>query len=201
MPWRLPPPVTLLVTGFAIGACSAGGAAPSPASGDGGEAIPFPPTGCSTTVCVAETINFEGFCNWPSATAVASVPDASDGVHEAGPLKVFWNRSPPPGSHEFPVGTMILKESQESDPSKRVVFAMVKRQASGTGFNSTGADGWEWWSVQDLGNCSIERLWRGTTPPTNESYTNTPGGDCNTCHGQVVDNDHVWDEALELSKF
>ena len=78
---------------------------------------------------------------------------------------------------------------------------MVKRQARGTGYNTGGADGWEWWSVQDLGNCNIERLWRGPVAQGGESYTNTPAGDCNGCHGRAVANDYVWDDALQLSKF
>jgi hypothetical protein len=34
-----------------------------------------------------------------------------------------------------------------------------------------------------------------------ESYGGTPVGNCNGCHEQVVDNDYVWDTALQLSNF
>ena len=150
-------------------------------------------------VFIAQTGDFTNFCKWSSAPATAA-GDASDGVHGIGPLTVYWNKNPPHGATQFPVGTIILKESNQTDPSQRLAFAMVKRQARGTGFNTGGADGWEWWSVTDIG-CNVERLWRGTTPPSGESYANMPVGDCNGCHEQIVDNDYVWDSALQLSKF
>jgi hypothetical protein len=182
----------LLLTGcLLLSACSSGSDSEATTVDGGIGAGPF----------IAQTGDFAGFCKWQSAPATAT-GDASDGVHaDAGPLTVYWNKSPPNGAHEFPVGTIVLKESNQTDASKRIAFAMVKRQARGTDFNAGGADGWEWWSVQDLGNCNIERLWRGTAPPSGESYTNTPGGDCNGCHVQAVANDYVWDDALQLSKF
>ena len=76
---------------------------------------------------------------------------------------------------------------------------MVKRQPRGTGYNSAdmgGADGWEWWSLQDQGNCTVGRLWRGPAPPVTEPYAGMTVGDCNACHTQVVANDYVWDTAL-----
>jgi hypothetical protein len=175
----------VLVGGLLCAGCSGGSSAPSPESD-----APF----------VAQTSDFAGFCSWSHAPATAP-GDAGDGVHGLGPLTVYWNRSPPHGSSEFPVGTIILKESNQAEAIQRVVFAMVKRQARGTGYNTGGDDGWEWWSVTDLGNCNVERLWRGTAPPTGESYAGQPVGDCNGCHGMVVDNDYVWDTALQLSKF
>ena len=78
---------------------------------------------------------------------------------------------------------------------------MVKREASTGDYNTAGAKGWEWWSLQDLGNCSVSRLWRGPVAPGVETYAGTPAGDCNGCHAQVADNDYVWDEALQMSKF
>ena len=149
---------------------------------------------------IVQPAAFDGFCKWSSAPANAP-GDAGDGIHGLGALTVYWNKSPPPGSHEFPVGTIILKESNQTDPTMRVAFAMVKRQPRGTGYNTGGADGWEWWSLQDLGNCTAGRLWRGPTPPVTEPYAGQTVGDCNGCHTAVVDNDYVWDTALELSRF
>jgi hypothetical protein len=181
-----------LLAGLLAMGCSAGS--------DGGQgAAPADDAG----IVIAQVADFAGFCKWSSAPAITE-GDAGDGVHDAGPLTVYWNKSPPHGSEQFPVGTIILKESNQADPTQRVAFAMVKRQARGTGWNSAangGADGWEWWSVQDLGNCNIARLWRGATPPSGETYTGTPGGDCNGCHTQAVNNDYVWDKALQLSNF
>ncbi len=146
---------------------------------------------------------FTGFCKWSSAPATAA-DDGGDGIHGLGPLTVYWNESPPHGSHEFPVGTIVLKESNQTDPTQRVVFAMVKRQPRGTGYNSAdagGADGWEWWSVTDNGDCTVTRLWRGPAPQGTESYAGMPAGDCNGCHTKAVNNDYVWDTALQLSHF
>jgi hypothetical protein len=180
--------LALAVAGLTASGCSSG-EEPSVAPADAR----------SPSVFVAQTIDFAHFCSWPSAPATIAA-DASDGVHiGAGPLTIYWNESPPHGAREFPVGTIVLKESNETDPTERVVFAMIKRQARGTGYNPGGADGWEWMSLKDLGNCNVERLWRGVTPPQGESYATT--GDCNTCHALGVANDYVRDEALQLSKF
>jgi hypothetical protein len=169
----------------------------SPGSDDG--ARPETADGAVSWPYIAETIDFAGFCKWSSAPASPSA-DASDGVHVgAGPLTIYWNRSPPHGSTQFPVGTIIVKESNEADALDRTVFAMVKRQPHGTGYNADGADGWEWMSLQDLGNCNVQRLWRGPSPPVGESYAMT--GACNPCHMQAASNDYVWDDALQLSKF
>jgi hypothetical protein len=183
-----------------FGACSS--ESPAAAGGDG-SAAPAPDAAVWSGVpspWVSEVADFQGFCNWAHAPATAP-GDASDGVHGAGPLTVYWNHAPPHGSTEFPVGTLIVKETNEADPTQRTVFAMAKRQPRGTGYNSSGADGWEWWSVQDEGNCSVVRLWRGPIPPATESYAGSPVGDCNGCHGGAKDNDFVWSTALELSNF
>src|ERR1700761_935442 len=65
---------------------------------------------------VAQVPDFNGFCKWSSAPAMAEA-DAADGLHGVGPLTVYWNKTPPHGCSEFPVGTIIVKETQEADPS------------------------------------------------------------------------------------
>ncbi len=189
----------LLGVGGLLSVVGCGGGSDGGASGetdptDGGVPWPF----------IAQTIDFAGFCKeWKSAPATAP-GDGGDGIHGDAGLTVFWNKSPPHGATEFPVGTIILKETNDPDPSARTAFAMVKRQPRGTGFNAAdagGADGWEWWSVSDLGNCNIGRLWRGSSPPSTESYAGQTVGDCNGCHARVADNDYVWDTALQLSHF
>jgi hypothetical protein len=191
---------TLLLCALAAGplvfaACSGGSSSGDPSTGtspDGGA--------LDETTFIAQEADFSGFCHWESAPATAE-GDASDGIHGLGPLTVYMNKKPPSGSHEFPVGTIILKESMQADPSQRVAFAMVKRQATGNTFNATGAKGWEWWSVTDNGDCTISRLWRGAYPPATESYAGNPAGDCNGCHALVAGNNYVWDTALQLSSF
>jgi hypothetical protein len=145
---------------------------------------------------VAYASSFTGFHQWSNAPAVAA-NDATDGLHGVGPLQVYWNESPPHGATSFPVGTIIVKETEQADVTTRVVFAMVKR---GDGFNSGGADGWEWFSLQDNADGTATILWRGVAPPAGEVYAGQAIGDCNGCH-LPTRNDSVWDSALQLSSF
>ena len=144
----------------------------------------------------ANLSSFDGFHGWSSATATAP-NGASDGLH-VGPLKVYWNASPPSGSTSFPVGTIIVKESEQADVTARTVFAMVK---NGGSENSSGAIGWEWFSLQNNADGSVNLLWRGVVAPAGETYANQAIGDCNGCHELAKKNDYVWDTALQLSKF
>jgi hypothetical protein len=73
---------------------------------------------------------------------------------------------------------------------------MAKR---GCGFNNN-LD-WEWFSLQNNSDGTVLILWRGTLPPPGQTYSGKPIGDCNGCHTMAVDNDFVWDTALQLSKF
>jgi hypothetical protein len=183
-------------SGLLCAGCSSG----SSSSGDNGASdsgVPDP--------FIAQVSDFAGFCkDWSSAPALAPADAGGDGIHGDAGLTVYWNKSPPHGSTQFPVGTIILKETNDPDPANRTAFAMVKREARGQGFNSAasgGADGWEWWSVSDLGNCNVGRLWRGAAPPSTESYAGQTIGDCNGCHTHAAGNDYVWSTALELSHF
>jgi hypothetical protein len=147
---------------------------------------------------VAYESNFDDFHQWSSAPAASTGDDAGDGLHGLGPLRVYWNEAPPHGADAFPVGTIIVKETEESDVTARTVFAMVKR---GDGFNSGGANGWEWFSLIDNTDGSVSILWRGVVAPPGQTYSNQKIGDCNGCHLSAASNDCVWDDALQLSKF
>jgi hypothetical protein len=153
----------------------------------------------ASTGFVAYESSFQGFEQWSSAAANPS--DAGliqgDGLH-VGPLKVFWNEAPPHGATAFPVGTIIVKESEQIQPGERVIFAMVKR---GDGFNSGGANGWEWYSLEEADDGSITILWSGVVPPPGETYANQTIGVCNGCHTKATSNDSVFDTALQLSDF
>ena len=160
-------PARVLLAFLLLG-CSASneGAGQVTPSGRSGGGVPWPD--------IVQSDAFDGFCKWSSAPANAP-GDAGDGIHGLGPLTVYWNQSPAHGSHEFPVGTIILKESNQPDSSQRVAFAMVKRQPRGTGYNTmavpTDGNGGR---SPDPGNCTVERLWRGPVPPTTESYAGMP---------------------------
>jgi hypothetical protein len=149
------------------------------------------------TTFVPYAVSFDNFHSWSNAPASAK-DDGGDGLHGVGPLHVYWNQSPPHGSKSFPVGTIIVKETENADVTQRVVFAMVKR---GDPYNSLGAQGWEWLSLQDNADGGAEILWDGVVAPAGQTYANQAIGDCNGCHGVAVGNDYVWDSALQLSNF
>jgi Cytochrome P460 len=185
-----PLPVALL----AAAACSSAAAPVTSGCPAGGGAVD---DGGPPTEFVAYASSFAGFQNWSTAQATAE-NDAGDGLHGVGPLEVYWNQAPPHGSTSFPVGTIIVKETEETDPTARIVFAMVKR---GDGYNATGANGWEWFSLQNNDDCTVTILWRGLVAPPGQTYANQAIGDCNGCHGLASSNDYVWDSALLLSNF
>jgi hypothetical protein len=155
------------------------------------------PDAGTPTTCVAYAQNFDNFHNWSNAPASAK-DDAGDGLHGVGPLHVYWNPPPPKGSKSFPVCTIIVKETEQADVTQRTVFAMVKR---GDPFNSGGAAGWEWFSLQDNADGSVNILWRGVVAPPGQTYADQAIGDCNGCHAIAAGNDYVWDSALQLSNF
>jgi hypothetical protein len=164
------------------------------ACGSGGGEASGGETATATTSQPIFASDFNGFCSWSSAPATAA-NDAADGVHGLGPLTVYWNQPPPHGAHAFPVGTLVVKESQETDVTKRTVFAMGK---TGGGYN--GGNGWEWFSLAHNADCTVTLLWSGPMAPANETYAGVPVGDCNGCHA-TADNDMVWDTALQLANF
>jgi hypothetical protein len=157
--------------------------------------------------------DFDGFHAWPSGPATPG-PDlppvpggdgvdagsiAADGGVHVLPLTVYWNHPPPTGSTKFPVGTIIVKETDEPDLTARKVFAMVKR---GGDFNPTGAVNWEWFELQNTVDSGVVINWRGYGPSSGSA--DVYGGNphiCNDCHGVAVSNDYVWSAPLQLSDF
>jgi len=166
---------------------------------------------------VAFASDFAGYHDWASAPATpapglpavpgdgVSVADASagdagaadGGVHHR-PLTVYWNHAPSSGSATFPVGTIIVKETDEGDPTQRQVFAMVKR---GANFNASGAVGWEWFELANTTAETVIIKWHGYGPTgTTDTYGGNPHV-CNDCHGLARPNDYVWSSAVQLSGF
>lgn len=138
--------------------------------------------------------DFAGWRGWEAF----HLPDApSDGVvHLAGPRTEYLNARPPKGSHEFPVGTIIVKELETGAMQDRKVFAMVKR---GGGYDAAAAPGWEWFELSNNPDGSFKRIvWRGLGPPAGEQYGGDPSG-CSGCHSASKDNDYVSPTALRLS--
>jgi hypothetical protein len=115
------------------------------------------------------------------------------------PRTAYINKTPPHGSTEFPVGTMIIKEIKTTpDPSTWQVFAMAKR---GGGFDpGSGCVGWEWYGLDAPdggGGCHFQ--WSGTQPTANEAYASC--GPCASCHSSAQSNDCVIAPELSLSQW
>src|SRR5215471_6795344 len=116
----------LLLSAVLLSACGGGG---GPTSG-----------GDTPSVFVAFAKDFAGYKSWEAFPVPAgSVPDFPD---LTGPRTEYLHARPPPGSKEFPVGTIIVKEV----PASSKVFAMVKR---GGGYDTEGAVNWEWFELQN----------------------------------------------------
>jgi hypothetical protein len=139
---------------------------------------------------IAFGADFAGYHAWKSFVPILELPGND---HLNGTRTVFVNRLPEPGSAEFPVGTIFVKESGDGDPSTRHVFASVKR---GAGFNKTGAIGWEWFELENGSGDEPTILWRGVGPTNGDAYGGDATGGCNLCH-----DSKTWDYAWTAKEF
>ena len=144
---------------------------------------------------IAFLTDFKGFHSWTSHDSESTI---ATGAAHTGPKRTYINKMPESGADEFPVGTIIVKEGNLDKPEYQdhQVFAMVKR---GGEFNSTGADGWEWFELllSETGDVySVE--WRGVGPPLLGGYGSDPNSGCNECHVRSRANDFVQDTFLQL---
>jgi hypothetical protein len=168
------------------------------------------PPAVNGTTFVAFATDFDGFHSWPSAAAMPSPnlppvdaggvgPDggATDGGVHPVPETEYWKIPSPITGNEFPLRTIIVKETNEADPTARQVFALVKR---GGDFNPTGAVNWEWYELKNNADGSVVIGWQGYGPPSGSAdiYGGNPAV-CNTCHIKAAANDYVWSAALQLS--
>jgi hypothetical protein len=174
----------LLASALAL-SCGADGLAPSDAGPDvdieGG--IPF----------IALASDFTGFHTWESFFIDTDI--APGDSHINGPRTVYINKRPPPGSTRFPIGTIIVKETDPPGPiTQRTVFASVKR---GGDYDPTGDVNWEWFSLQNLPNGTESILWRGPGPSSGGVYGSGQLGGCNACHGVAASTDYVLTPQLD----
>jgi hypothetical protein len=153
---------------------------------------PPAPRASAPTVFIADTGDFDGFRSWWSVAITADV--APGDSHLNGPRHVFLKQHPPPGSKEFPVGTIIVKETDPGPITQRSVFAMVKR---GGDFDPTGAKNWEWFQLANMTNGAESIVWRGPGPAGGGAYGTGPLGGCNACHESAASTDYVLTPELE----
>jgi hypothetical protein len=139
---------------------------------------------------------FDDFHAWSSYPVPAGTGVGS--VHTSGPRTEYVNHLPTSGSTSFPMGTIIVKETDGGVLADRSIFAMVKRGGS---YNAAGAKDWEWFELQNVDEHSVRVLWRGVGPPAGEKYGGDPNGGCNGCHTAAKSNDYVQSKALQLDDF
>jgi hypothetical protein len=146
-------------------------------------------------VFVAMERDFQDFRGWGSAL----LPEApAIGVtHRPGPRRVFINALPPDARRDFPVGTLIVKETVPDAQGRVRLMGMAKR---GGGYNHAGAPGWEWFELEERRDRSVGIVWRGLGAPDGESYGGDPEGTCNSCHRRHEATDFVQSVALRLGQ-
>lgn len=172
-----------LALGLLVAACAPAESTPS-----------LGPDPASDTFLAVDS-SFTGFRTWEPFPLA---PGPNGTIHTAGARTEYLNRAPPPGSTSFPVGTIIVKESDDGPFASRQVFARVKR---GGGYNAAGAAGWEWFELVNVDEQRVTRVWRGVGPPVGEKYGGDPDGGCNGCHGAAKSNDFVLSPPLQLEMF
>ena len=131
---------------------------------------------------------FKGYQDWASFSL--DNPNPGGSTHVAGKRTIYINHEPPAGASEFPVGTIVVKETAVDGK----IFAQAKR---GGTFNGTGAVGWEWFELLTIGGVT-GWTWRGKGPKDGEIYGGDPNAGCNTCHKVAVNNDYVLAAGLML---
>lgn len=179
----------MLVSGGGGGGIGAGD--PGGTSGTGG--------GDSNLPCQPDQGDFASFRSW-SSYLVGDGP--GDSPHTDGIRYAYINKIPPSGSVEFPLCTIIVKQTTPLDggPPNPQLFAMVKQDDS---YNDGGVPGWEWFELAEQYPGSYIILWSGPSPPPGCGYAPTGGGnpDCNACHSGAAANDYVLGSTLQLSSF
>lgn len=126
------------------------------------------------------------FANWNTWTLVDTRlgPDpalgemAHGGQGEGVTRKIYIKEDKAKVNGQFPIGTVVVKHTTNSEGTLNEITAMVKR--GGDGFN-TGHNGWEWFMLMPDGTVSAEM--RGA---------DLMNGMCNMCHSNAKAKDYVF---------
>ncbi len=132
--------------------------------------------------------DFQSFRTWTKVTTKKGADPALGGMAHGGNdenvtrnifIKKDVSRSP---NGEYPIGTIIVKESLKGDGSVLAITAMVKRESK---FNPQHK-GWEWFMLAENGNIGKDangNPMRGA---------NLMDGMCNGCHAGASNKDYVF---------
>jgi hypothetical protein len=135
---------------------------------------------------VADDNTFKSFMSWP-LEATNQGPDPALGTAHAGndstvTRKVYVQNGQDIKDGSYPVGTLIVKHSQNPGSTVNEFTAMAKR---GNDFNTTGGD-WEWFMLNSDGTIALDgngNQMRGA---------DLMGGMCVMCHTQAIQKDYVF---------
>ncbi len=105
---------------------------------------------------IADDSSFSNFMSW-KLEATNQGPDPALGTAHAGndatvTRMIYYKNGQNPVNGEFPVGTIIVKHSKNTDLTVNEFTSMVKR---GNGFNPDGGD-WEWFMLNANGSIATE---------------------------------------------
>jgi hypothetical protein len=151
-------------------------------------------------VFIAQTRDFAPYKEW--MVYEHDVSTEHGGL--VGTTTKYVSEMPDATTHEFPIGSMLVKSVKALSADALTIHAMAKR---GSGFNANGARGWEYFELQLNSKGVPYILWRGEEPPSGEQYqallgataTDQPTteGKCNDCHAGGKDG-MLGDDIVEL---
>lgn len=137
-----------------------------------------------TTEVVATDASFTGFMSWSKdATRQGADPALREVAHGGNDSTVtrsiYYKNGQNPVNGVYPVGTMIVKHSENPNKSVNEFTAMVKR---GGEFNKTGG-GWEYFMIGADGKIADNGNMRGA---------NLMNGMCAACHSGASNKDYIF---------
>lgn len=135
---------------------------------------------------IATDQSFSDFRNWELVTENSGPDPSLDMAHGGNDStvtrSVYFKDDQMPANGTYPVGTIIVKESQNPDNSLHELTAMVKR---GNDFNPAHND-WEWFMLEPDGKIASDQdgnKMRGAM---------LMNGMCGGCHDQASSTDFVF---------
>ncbi|HJL20414.1 MAG TPA: hypothetical protein RMH99_32405 [Sandaracinaceae bacterium LLY-WYZ-13_1] len=116
------------------------------------------------------------------------------GHHSSPHRYVYVDRALPPEPAPIPLGTLIVKTTEDGPPETWDVHAMVKR---GDGYNWSGCDDWEFFNLSLDADGAVSIRWRGRGDDAS-AYEDAEGHarSCNSCHIHAREVDHVFSRRL-----
>lgn len=135
---------------------------------------------------IADDNTFKNFMSWALEASHQGADPALGGAHggndETVTRNVYFEDGQEPKDGKYPVGTLIVKHSNNPDNSVNEFTAMVKR---GNDFNPNGGD-WEWFMLNSDGTIAVDgdgNKMRGA---------DLMGGMCLMCHTGASNKDYVF---------